>query len=296
MEMNEIIRTAVDAYHGNVQKYTVGESQEALRNALIELNGGSTKLDYRKIRDGQCNGMFALIEQILDRTVVDGLTGSEFFNNFVDFRNVAEGDQPVFYIKDGDTYTVAKAADGTQAIRRQRLSGWKETTIPTYMHYVRIYEELNRILAGRVDFNEMIADVSKSFQQEILKEIYTIWTEVANTAIGGSTTMPYVVSGSYSETAMLKLIEMVEAASGGKTPTIVGTKGALRNLAESIQSDAAKDELHTWGYYGTFVGTPCVAIPQRYVSGITVPQSTDDFLFSDSVLTVIATDEKPWAA
>lgn len=293
MEMNEIIKTAVDAYHGNVQKYSVGESQDALRNALIELNGGSTKLDYRRVRDGQCNGMFALIEQILGRTVVDGLTDSDFFNQFVEFRNVAEGDEPVFYVKDAVAYAVAKAADGNQAIRRQRLSGWSDVTIPTYMHYVRIYEELNRILSGRVDFNEMISDVADAFQKQILSEIFDAWTDATNAQLGGSVAMPYVVSGSYSQSAMLKLIEMVEAAAGGKPATILGTKAALRNLAESIQSDGAKEELHQWGYYGKFLGTPCVALPQRYKSGITTPSSTDDFQFSDSLLTVVATDEKP---
>lgn len=74
-EMNEIVKLAVDGYKGAVEKYSVKESQEALRQALIEANGGSTKLNYKAIRDGKCAGLFSLVEEILSRTVVEGLQG-----------------------------------------------------------------------------------------------------------------------------------------------------------------------------------------------------------------------------
>lgn len=73
--MKDIVQVAVDAYRGNVTKYSVGDSMELLRQAMIEANGGSTTLNYKNIRDGKCNGLFALIEEILSRTVVSGLTG-----------------------------------------------------------------------------------------------------------------------------------------------------------------------------------------------------------------------------
>lgn len=56
-DMKDIVKVAVDAYHGNVEQYSVGQSQEVLRKALVDANGGSTKLDYRKIRDGECKGL-----------------------------------------------------------------------------------------------------------------------------------------------------------------------------------------------------------------------------------------------
>lgn len=74
-EMYDIVKLAVDAYHGTVEKYTVGQSMDTLRQALVDANGGSTKLNYKAIRDGKCNGLFSLIEEILSRTVVEGLQG-----------------------------------------------------------------------------------------------------------------------------------------------------------------------------------------------------------------------------
>ena len=284
-EMKDIVKLAVDGYKGNVEKYSVAQSQEALRQALVEANNGSTVLNYKDIRDGKCNGLFSLIEEILSRTVVEGLQGDEYFNALVDFRNVAEGDQNLFLVEDNNLFVVAEAADGTQGIRRQRLGGVKETSIPTSLKVVRIYEELNRVLVGRVDFNEFIRKVAESFRQKLLNDIYALWSGATAAEMGGVAYFP--TAGTYDEDDLLDLISHVEAAAGGKTATIIGTKKALRNLKESIQSDGAKDELHNMGYYGKFFGTPCVAVPQRHQIGST------NFVLDDDVLTIIAGDDKP---
>lgn len=284
-EIREIVKLAIDAYKGNVEQYSVGQSQDVLRQALVDANGGSTVLDYKKIRDGKCAGLFTLIEEILSRTVVEGLQGDEFFNAFVDFRNVAEGDQNLFVVEDSNLFVVAEAADGTQGIRRQRLGGATETSIPTSLKVVRIYEELNRVLAGRVDFNTFINKVAESFRQKLLNDIYSLWSGATAAQLGGVTYFP--AAGSYDEDDLLDLISHVEAAAGGKQATIVGTKKALRNLKESIQCDGAKDELHNLGYYGKFYGTPVVAVPQRHKVG------TDEFVMEDDTITIIAGDDKP---
>ena len=173
-EMKDIIKIAVDAYHGNVEQYSVGQSMELLQKALIEANGGSTTLNYKNIRDGKCSGLFTLIEEVLSRTVVEGLQGDEYFNALVDFRNVAEGDKNIFEVEDSTLFIVSEAADGTQGIRRQRLGGFSEVSIPTSLKVVKIYEELNRVLSGRVDFNHFINKVAESFRQKVLNDVYAL--------------------------------------------------------------------------------------------------------------------------
>lgn len=137
-EIKDIVKLAVDGYKGKVEKYSVGQSQELLRQALIEANGGSTVLDYKKIRDGKCAGLFSLLEETLSRTVVEGLQGDEYFNALVDFRNVPEGDKNIFLVEDRNLFVVSEAADGTQGIRRQRLGGVSEASIPTSLNVYRI--------------------------------------------------------------------------------------------------------------------------------------------------------------
>ena len=284
-KMNDIVKLAIDNYHGNVQKYSAGEANEALRQALIEANGGSTVLNYKSIRDGKCPELFALLEEIFNTTVIEGLQNDDFFMSLVDFRNVAEGDAPVFVTEDSVLFSVNTTADGTQGVRRQRLGGVSEFTLPTSFKTVRIYEELNRVLAGRVDFNVMINKVAESFQKKILDDIYTLWMNATAAELGGATY--YVANGSYSETDLLELIAHVEAAAGGKTATILGTKAALRNLAPSVQGADSRSDLYNAGYYGKFYGTPVFAIPQRHKVG------TDTFLMPDDVLTIVAGDDKP---
>lgn len=284
-ELNDIVKLAIDAYKGSVEKYSVQKSQETLRNALIEANNGKTALNYKDIRDGKCTGLFTLLEEILNATVIEGLQGDEYFNSLVDFRNVAEGDSPVFVVEDNNLFVVSDAADGTQGIRRQRLSGATEATIPTSMKIVRIYDEMNRVLSGRTDFNKMIDKVSESFRQKLLNDIYALWSGATATQLGGTTYFPE--AGSYDEDALLDLVAHVEAAAGGKKATIVGTAKALRKIKESVVSDGAKDELHNMGYIGKFYGTPVVATPQRHKVG------TSEFVLDDNVITIIAGDDKP---
>ena len=63
-DMNQIVRVAVDAFHGKVTKYSHDDSMELLRTALVEANGGSTRIDYKAVRDGKCGEVFALVEEI----------------------------------------------------------------------------------------------------------------------------------------------------------------------------------------------------------------------------------------
>lgn len=282
--MNDVVKIAVDSYKGNVEKYSVKQAQDTVREALIEANNGKTTLNYRDIRDGKCQGLFSLIEIVLGATVVEGLQNNDFFNSFVDFRNVAEGDSPVFVTEDSDLFVIADVADGTQGIRRQRLSGKHEVQIPTTMKMVRIYEELNRVLSGRVDFNYMINKVSESFDKQLLSDIYALWSSATAEQMGGAVYFP--TAGDYDEDALLEVIQHVEAAASGKPATIIGTKAACRYLKESIMSDSAKEELHNMGYVGKFFGTPVVSIPQLHKTNST------EFVMSDDILTIVAGDDK----
>lgn len=182
-------------------------------------------------------------------------------------------------------FYVAKIADGTQGVRRQRLGGYSEVTIPTTLRAVKIYEELNRVLSGRVDFNQFITKVAESFRQELLNDIYTLWISATSDQFGGTTYFP--AAGSYDEDALLDLIAHVEAAANGRTATIIGTKKAVRNLMPSIQGNEVESDIYNMGYVGKFLGTPVVVTPQRHKINST------EFVLSDDILTIVAGDDRP---
>lgn len=288
MENNlmDIVKLAVDAYHGNVTKYSTAEANDTVRQALIDLNGGSTKLNYKAIRDGKCSGLFTIIEEVLSQTVAEGLREDDFFMAMVEFRDLALGDENLFVVEDNNLFFISDTAEGTQAVRRQRLGGSKEVAIPTSLKTVRIYEELNRVLAGRVDFNHLINLVAESFKQRLLNDIYTLWANTTAADLGGAVYFP--VAGTFDEDELLDVIAHVEAAANGKTATIICTKKAARSLLPGIlPGNEVNSDIYNLGYVGKFYGTPVVVVPQRHKIGST------DFVMDDNMLTIIAGDSKP---
>lgn len=282
--MNDIVKLAIDTYRHRPEKYSMDEALTVLQKALVDANGGDTKLDMRKIRDGKCNGLFTIIEEIIPLTIHEGLTGDEYFNAMVDYRNVALGDKNLFLVEDSTLFEVDEIAPGSQALRRQRLGSFKDVSLKTSYKGVKIYEELERVLSGQVDFNKFIDKVGESFRKHMLNDIYTAWEGITADDLGATY---FPAAGTYSESALLDLIAHVEAAADGKPATVIGTAKALRNLAPAIQGSDSKSDLYNLGYYGKFYGTDCVKLPQRHRTG------TTNFIYDDNKLTIIAGDEKP---
>lgn len=279
---SNLIKLAVDGYKGHVAgDYSVNDTQEALRKALVEANGGSTKLDIKAIRDGRCNGVFAIIEELVNVIHEEGLKGDEFFMNMVEDRNMSLGDTNKFHIERECLFAVADIAEGTQGVRRQRIEAGQDITINTQLRAIKIYEELNRVLAGRIDFNKFVDLVGKSFTKQELDATYDAFVGMFK-----KLKAPYTETGSFDEDKLLELIDHVEASTG-ETAVIVGTRKALRKIKTAVVSDSAKEEMYAIGHFGRFNGTELVAVKQRHKSG------TDDFILDDNVLYVFAGDTKP---
>lgn len=283
-DVKNLVKIVLDARANKVAgNYSVDDSMEVLRQALIEANGGSTTLDYRAIRDGKCNGVFALVEEIINKTVMEGLPESCPLFNFVDWRNMKEGDTNVFEIRDNGVFIVSDIAQGTQGLRRQRIAGGEEITVKTQLKGVKIYEELRRILAGRVDFNQLIDMVSEAFQKKISNDVY----EATVTAFDGLVA-PYSngTVGSFDENKLTEIIDHVEAATGKKA-VVLGSKQAVRKITgvKGADSNSAKEDLYAMGYFGHFYQTPILVMQNGHKAG------TTDFILKND-LYVVAGDDK----
>lgn len=279
----DLVQVAVDAYKGTpAGGYSVEQSMDAIRNGLVAANNGKDYLDYRDVRDGKCNGLFAIIEEILTRTVIDGLQGNEFFMNLVDYRNLADGDKNEFYTPDNSYFKVATIARGTQGIRRQRLNGGTSFSVDTKTYAVKIYEELDRVLAGRVIFNDMITRVGASLTKQQYDDIYKVWADMVTA--NGSTYFP--TKGDYDEESFLELCEHVEA-NNGVAPVIMGTRAALRKITTAVVSNSAKEDMYNLGYYGRVNGYDMVRIKQQHKT------NTDEFIFPDNKIFIVGADIKP---
>lgn len=278
----KLVKLAKEIYNNRFtsDKFTNNDANEVLRQAFIELNGGKTTIDFKSMRRNQVE-MFEIIEEILQNTVLEGLPDDSFFSQFVEYKNLALGDQNSFYVPDRTMLVVSEIADGTTVLRRQRLDVGTNVSITTSWKGVKIYEHLSRLLSGRVDFNEMLTALEKAFRLKINDDIYTAFTGAFASLPAGFTN-----SGSFDEDSLIDIVEHVEAATG-KTALIAGTMKALRKVTTASVSDTAKEDMYKMGYYGNFNGTPMMRIKQVHTVG------TYTFKLSENDIYVCTTDEKP---
>lgn len=283
MDKLHIIKLASDMIRNQVSgNYSVAQTSEALRRALIEANGNTSRVDIKTFRRG--NALFDIVEEIIPVIIHEGLNGNEFFYHLVDYRNIALGDEIDFWTEDKAEFIVADAAYGTSGIRRQRLGVMEKYNIPSQLKIIKVYEELKRLMAGGIDFNTFISKAGNAMTRELLNDTYSVFDAVSTATRGLNAT--YVKSGTYNEETLLELVEHVEAATEA-TATIMGTKAALRKITTAVISDEAKADMYGLGYYGKFNGTNMVYLPQRHKPG------TDTFLLDSNKIYVFAGSDKP---
>lgn len=269
---NEVAKMAIDYYkgEGDISKFSRHDAMEALRKELITANGGSEKLTPKSFRNNP--QLFAIVEEALDYLIEEGLKGQ--FDMFVETVVVEHGDIKVFTVKENRLFDVALIADGTGDLHRDRLDTG-ELTVRTQIYGVGVYEELSRLLAGRVDFTELVDNVARSYENKIQNEIYNA---VYNSFDQLSAT--YGVTGTFSEAKLDELIAHVEAGTGMEA-MIIGTKQALGKITSARESDSMKEKYNQFGYYGSYHGTEMMEIRQAHKVG------TDEFAIDNNFLLVV---------
>lgn len=275
-----IVKMAVDSYLGRPSgNYSVAETQACLRDQLIELNGGSTKLTPKSFRRNP--ELYDVIEEILTVTVSAGLPEDNALFNFVEERNIALGDTQEFVIQGNGEFVVSEVAVGTKGLRRQRLLGNTPILVPTKAYGVKIYDELQRVLAGKIDMNDMIDRVSAAFIKKYNNEIHSV---VADAFSGLST--PYKVSGTLTAANLIGLIDHVEAETGTRATLITSKQGA-REIATAFNFDAnsAKEDIYDIGYYTHLYDNPIVVMRNSHKPG------TTQFMLNKDIY-VVGSDDK----
>lgn len=270
--MNEIAKLAVDVYknQGDVTKYSRPERMEVIRKELIEANGGSEKLTPKSFRDNP--KLFTIVEEALDILVEEGIKGQ--FDQFVETVVIEHGDAKVFTIKENRLFDVAVISDGNSDISRDRLDSG-ELTVKTYIMGVSVYEELSRLLAGRVDFAELVTNVARSYENKIQNQIYNAVYKSFD-----SLSATYQKSGSFTEAKLDELIDHVEASTGMEA-MILGTKSALSKIKYSTESDSSLDRRNSFGHYGNYKGSEMMVLKQAHKVG------SDEFAIDSNFIMVL---------
>jgi len=268
--MNTLTQLAIDLKMNALGNFSKEDANKSLRKEILEVLGGK-EFNYKTYRRNRYD-IFELVEEAIDILLVEGV--QDQFNNFVEIKNTGWGDLPVFKVNDTATFAVATIADGITNLRRQRLDSGN-LTVTTVNKGIKVYEEMYRFLAGRVEWDVLVNKAVKSYNQEIAGDIYTAFYG----AYTGLAT-PYAVSGAFVASEMDALVDHVEAATGA-TCTIWGVKPSLRKITPTQISDEMKKERNEMGYYGTYNGTSVNMIKQCHTPG------TDTFTINSDFVAVI---------
>lgn len=281
----EVLKVMTDYIKGvNMGNYSKNETTEAIRNALIEMNGGSKKLNRKTFYRG--SELYSLVEELIPAIIEEGFKEEDAIFNLVDYRNVADGDEAEFTVEGGSYFVVADAAAGIRGVRRQRIDDTQTIRVKTSTKIVRIYEEMARLMSGKVSLEKFADTIAKNFKQEVLRDAYKAINAISKNTAGLDENYVVAGTGTGDENAIIELVQHVEAATG-KPARIYGSKAALRKVTTAVVSDEAKGDLYRMGYYGKFNGTEMIELRQAHRAG------TSEFLLDDSKLYVIAGDDKP---
>lgn len=274
IKLTDLQKLAVDTYRGSVEKYSKVEAENAIRNAVMDACGG--EWNYFSFNKNKWD-VYQIMSEVLSVGLGELLIGK--FDNFAEVRDTQLGDAIEFIVEDKSLFRVATIADGNVDIRRQKLYQGK-LAIATEKLAIKIYEEFDRFIAGRIDWATMVDRVQLSYAHEVSLRIYNAIYDSYDTL-----TAPFQVSGTFDETKLLDAIAHVEASTGQRA-VVFGTKRALAKIITADTSDGMKDKLNLLGHYGMFRGTDLLELPQAHKSG------TNEFAIADDFLLVVPNGEK----
>lgn len=277
----DFLKVAVDTINGRVQGYSASEASEAIRAALIEANGGDSKISAKTFRPGYA--VFDLVQELIPVIIDAGFKSDNPIFDIVEYKNIAEGDVNEFVTEGSADFIVSDVAKGIAAVRRQRISGGETVSIPTTMKFVRVYENLGRLLAGRISFDQFVEGVATSFSKQVLADAYAAIDAISASTVGLSADC--VLTGSFDEDQTLELVDRIEAYSGSSAK-IIGTRAALRKMDSAVVSDEAQSDLYHVGYYGKWNGVPMICVKQAV-------NKNGAFLLNNNKVLITAGDDKP---
>ena len=266
-------REIYDAEEGRV--ISKQEASDVIRDACFEylgLNAKSTNKQIKRALDphtDKCKAFFEVIEEIIDTQIAYGLSENEFFNQFVETKNMKDGDANEFWVDDDVLLTVSKVSGDHHYLSMQRLGSGQAYHVDTAFYGIKVGENIRLFLTGRKNWGDFVDAVVKAYINKVQTIIASQFANGVNII-----SVPSVLTGTGTLDATTKpqfdaIIEKVGAANQTGV-VIMGTKTALRNLNALTTVDwvspaaSVKEAVANTGIIGTYEGTPLMEIPQKF--------------------------------
>lgn len=281
-ELQKFSRLMINTANDEVQVFSIKEANEAIRakmNAILGINENSKRNEIRKAIRKHKIDIYEVIEETIENMLVSGWGENPFFNEFVEIKNLADGDRNEFYVEDESVLTISKLSGNHHDIIRQRLGFGETFSVKTEWYGCKIYAEFELFMMGRVDWAKFINKIYEAFDKHVNDLLYTAVMSASDKLPNNEQWVKNIQMVMDNKDVVLELIEDVQAATG-KEVVIMGSKSALSKLENLSDinwiSESMKEERHTTGKLGLWEGIRLVEIPQVFAKNDTTTKLVDN--------------------
>ena len=259
-----MLDTSVGKYEEGISAKDANEKIVKIFKNSIGLADDASNAEVRKALKKRANQqiLFDIIEEVVPNLIKSGWTDNHFFNEFVETRNLEDGDKNSFYTEDNSILTVSKVSGNHWDLDRQRLGKGSTFSIETSWYGIAIYSEYEKLLTGLEDFATFVTKIYEAIDRFVNETIYQALMDAAEKLPGGASGAgQWVKTGDLNDSTrstLVQLVEDVQMATGANEVVIMGTRSALAKVTglQNVDwiSNSMKEERHTTGRIGMWEG------------------------------------------
>ena len=254
-------------------RVTSAKANEKINKVIFDILGFEegykpSKKEIKRAMKKNGLEVFEVLEEAIDFKVTTGFQDNEFFNEFVETKNIAEGDRNEFWTEKDVILTVAKVSGDHHDLSMQKLGEGEAFSVKTANYAIKVGMDIDVYLLGRKDWSKFVDAVARAFsiqvQNDMFAEVMAAGEKLpTNEQFNKTMELTAANKATFDE-----LISDVSAANGGVDVVIMGTKTALKKLTALADidwvSNSQKEQVAELGRLGSYEGTALVEIPQRF--------------------------------
>ena len=281
----EVKNLMFDLYKGELSDgITKSEAENKIREVSLKIFGltkDSSKRDRKRSYEEHGRQFFDVIEEITDWTVSTGLKENEWFNVLVNYKNLADGDENLFYNEHEEVIlSVARMGKRHHDTMLQRLPEGSTYNIETDLYGAAVGAHIDRYLLGQDDWTKLIDAITKAF---VVKVQDLIFAEILAAPAKLPVQTGFVETGALTEATRKKFnktLQNVSVANDNADVIIIGTMVGLQELENLIKVDwiagSQKEDVAKMGRLGNYGRYQLVEIPQRFAKNDVTKDVYDD--------------------
>lgn len=291
VHFNELL---LDAARGTVKEHSAKEVNQKIVEkfrAMLGIEPNDRPQHVKRAIRANQQLVFTIIEEVVEEMIITGWMENPFFNQFVDTKNLALGDENDFYVEDDSILSVSKVSGNHHNMIRQRLGAGRHFSVAGEWFGLKIYSDFERILTGAEDWASFVSKVAEAVNRYLYDALYAA-LRGAKDSLGAN----WVKSGALetaNKTTLVKLCNDISMATGSPV-TIFGARTALSSLTGMADvnwaPESVKQEYYAnGGVLGNWEGFAVAEIGQGLKRGAGINSATVEYMLDTDILYIIPT-------